>query len=57
MCSIHDTFCEEYGIQLSSAKSLQIDNLSETPFTYNKKSRGPNTEPWGTPAFIHKLIT
>ena len=54
--SIHDTFCEEYCIQLSSAKSLQRGNVfSETSFTYNIKSRGPKTEPWGTPAFIHEV--
>ena len=46
-------FFDEYCKELSSAKSLHIDNiLSETSFTYIKKSKGPSTEPWGTPALI-----
>lgn len=48
--------CDAYWIQLSSAKSQQNCNiLFETLLTYIKKSKGPNTEPCGTPDFIQLL--
>ena len=37
----------------SSAKSLMLDSmLSVRSFMKIKKSKGPRTEPWGTPARI-----
>jgi hypothetical protein len=32
--------------------NLPNDVLSAISLTYNKKSSGPSTEPWGTPAFV-----
>lgn len=51
-----DKLCDAYWIQLSSAQSRQNDNIfCETSLTYIKKSKGPNTEPCGTPDFIQVL--
>jgi hypothetical protein len=39
--------------ELSSAKSLvRLNSESEISLTYIKNMRGPNTDPWGTPAVI-----
>lgn len=51
-----DKSCDAYWIQLSSAKSRQNDNIfCGTSLTYIKKSKGPNTDPCGTPDFIQVL--
>lgn len=44
---------EEYISELSSANNLHIDNIfTATSLTCIKHIRGPNTDPWGTPADI-----
>jgi hypothetical protein len=36
----------------SNINLLNDIELSAISLTYNKKSSGPNTEPWGPPAFV-----
>ena len=33
-----------------------LNKLSVISFTYTRKSDGPSTEPWGTPALIERIL-
>jgi hypothetical protein len=47
----------EYEREISFANSLvRLKRLSAISLTYNKKSSGPSTEPWGTPAFVFTTL-
>ena len=46
------TCVAEHANEVSSAKSLEmLSRCSEISLTYIRKSKGPSTEPWSTPAF------
>ena len=46
------TCVAEHANEVSSAKRLEMLNkCSELSLTFIRKSKGPSTEPWGTPAF------
>lgn len=49
---------EEYCSELLSAKNLHIHNiLTATSLTFIQNKRGPNTDPWSTPAAILIYLT
>ena len=49
--SISSKLDAEQNKELSSANNLvKLNNEEEISFTKIKNSRGPKTEPWGTPA-------
>jgi hypothetical protein len=51
------SLCAIWPIQVSSANSLpKPDILSATSFIKIRKSNGPKTDPWGTPAFNSPVL-
>ena len=48
-------FVAEKNTELSSANNrTRLKRFSAVSFIYTKNRSGPNTEPWGTPAFTDR---